>query len=103
MSKPVFSKITRQDQRLLEQRRLSRLQQLFTKTLGLCSLKISRGNRLSIHCPEPWLVDRLLEDLEHLLYSARLVVGVSYLSICYAGEEVYRKKTCQYDNSMPAR
>jgi hypothetical protein len=96
-------KLTHQDQRLLEQYRLNRLRQLFIKTLGLCSLKLGRGNRLSIHCPEPWIVDRLTDDLDHLLYSARLVLGVSYLSICYAGEEVCRKRTRQGDRSMPAK
>ncbi len=96
-------KLTHQDQRLLNQYRLNRLRQLFTKTLGLCSLKLSRGNQLSIHCPEPWIVDRLTDDLDQLLSSARMVLGVNSLSICYAGEEVYRKKTRQRDSSMPTK
>lgn len=95
--------LSRQDLRLLEQQRLVRLRQLFAKTLGLCSLRINGGNTLSIHCPEPWLVDRLTEDLDHLLFSARLIVGVQCLSIYFAGEEVCRKKTRQRRNSAPAQ
>lgn len=96
-------KLTHQDHHLLKQYRLDRLRQLFIKPLGLCSLTLGRGNRLLIHCPEPWIVDRLTDDLDHLLYSARLVLGVSYLSICYAGEEVCRKRTRQRDKSVPAK
>lgn len=96
-------KLSHRDLRLLEQYRLYRLRQLFTKTLGLCILRLDAESTLMIHCPEPWLVDRLMDDLDHLLGSARIILGARLLSIHYAGEEVCKQKTCKWENSMPAK
>ena len=88
-----MSQLTRQDLRLLEKYRIQRLRQLFSKTLGLCLLKLDSKDTLRVHCPEPWLIDHIIGDADRLLNSTRLMLGVRYLSLYYAGEEVYKAKT----------
>lgn len=87
--------LTSQDLRLLEKYRIQRLRQLFSKTLGLCLLKLDNNNTLRVHCPEPWLVDRIIDEADHLLNSTRQMLGIRYISLYYAGEEVYKTKTRQ--------
>ncbi len=84
--------LTTQDLALLEDLRLYRLRQRFTKSLGLCSLHL-KSDTLIVHCPEPWVVDRLLSDLERLLKAIWIIAGIKYVSICYAEEEIHRAKT----------
>ncbi|MCY7275877.1 MAG: hypothetical protein LH702_19605 [Phormidesmis sp. CAN_BIN44] len=85
--------LTRQDLCLLEKYRIQRMRQLFSKTLGLCLLKLDNNHTLRVHCPEPWLVDRIIDEVDHLLDSTRQMLGVHRISLYYAGEEVYRTKT----------
>jgi hypothetical protein len=85
--------LTTQDLSLLEELRLKRLRHVFTKSLGLCALHLEGGNTLVVDCPEPWLVDRLLDDVNRLLKAIWTIVGVKYVSIRYVQEEVYRAKT----------
>lgn len=87
--------LTRQDLRLLEKYRIQRLRQLFAKTLGLCLIKLDCNDTLRVHCPEPWLVDRMIADSDRLLNSTRLMLGARYISLYYVGEEVYKVETCQ--------
>ena len=87
--------LTRQDLRLLEKYRIQRLRQLFPKTLGLCLIKLDHNDTLRVHCPEPWLVDRMICEVEQHFNSARLILGVRYISLYYAGEEVYKVETCR--------
>lgn len=84
--------LSTQDLALLEDLRLHRLRQRFTKSLGLCALLIE-SDTLIVHCPEPWIVDRLLSDLERLLKAIWIIAGIKYVSICYAEEEIHRAKT----------
>ncbi len=89
----MTTQLTTQDLSLLQQLRLERLQNLFAKSLGICLLEFEDAETLAIHCPEPWVVDRLLDNLNRLLKAIWIVVGVRYVSICFAGEEVHRAKT----------
>ncbi len=91
----MSQQLTRQDLRLLEKYRIQRLRQLFSKTLGLCLLKLDTNNTLRVHCPEPWLVDRIIDDADHLLRSTGQMLGVHCISLYYAGEEVYQTKACR--------
>jgi hypothetical protein len=52
-----------------------------------------RRATLIVHCPEPWMVDLLMEELNQMVQTVWVVLGVKYISICYAGEEVHRAKT----------
>ncbi len=88
----MSQQLTNQDLRLLEKYRIQRLRQLFSKTLGLCLLKLDH-NTLRVHCPEPWLVDRIIDNADHLLNSTRQMLGVRHISLYYAGEEVYKTRT----------
>ncbi len=85
--------ITLEDLQILRQSRLDRLRKAFIKPLGLCRLQVTRRDRLVIHCPEPWVVDELMEDLDRLTDAARIVVGAQSMSICFVGEEIYRTRT----------
>ncbi|NDJ18848.1 hypothetical protein [Myxacorys almedinensis] len=87
------TQLTTQDLSLLEGLRVKRLRQRFTKSLGLCALHLEGSDTLIVHCPEPWIVDRLLNDLDRLLKAIWIVAGIKYVSICYAEEEIYRAKT----------
>ncbi len=80
------------DRRLLNQRRLKRLRKLFLNPLGLCHLECRR-DRLTVHCPEPWIVDVLMEDWDYFIEMTRVIVGVHLISLHYAGEEVCQTST----------
>jgi hypothetical protein len=87
--------ITLEDLQTLRQHRLDRLRKMFIKPLGLCRLQVTRRDRLVIHCPEPWVVDELMDDLDELTEAARIVVGAQSMSICFVGEEIYRTRTLE--------
>jgi hypothetical protein len=81
--------LTLEDLQLLRQHRLDRLKRVFVKPLELCQMQMTRRDRLVIHCPEAWVVDALMNDLERLTQAARVVVGAQSVCICFVGEEVY--------------
>jgi hypothetical protein len=89
----MTTQLSSQDLSLLQQLRLERLQTLFAKSLGICLLEFEDTETLAIHCPEPWVVDRLMDNMNRLLKAIWIVVGVRYIAICFAGEEVHRAKT----------
>jgi hypothetical protein len=95
--------ITLEDLQILRQGRLDRLRKVFIKPLGLCRLQMTRRDRLVIHCPEPWVVDALMEDLDKLVEAARIVVGAQSMSICFVGEEIYRTRTLEAHVSSEER
>jgi hypothetical protein len=80
------------DRRLLNQRRLKRLRKLFLNPLGLCHLEYRRDS-LAVHCPEPWIVDILMEDWDYFIEMTRIIVGVQLISLHYAGEELCQTTT----------
>ncbi len=77
---------------LLEKLRLERFRSFFSDSLPFCFLHLNSKNTLAIHCSEPWLVDQLLSEVEHLGWYAWVIVGAQRVSICYAKEEIYRTK-----------
>jgi hypothetical protein len=87
--------LTTQDIQRLRQQQLDRLRKVFVKPLGLCRLQLTRQHRLVIHCPEAWIVDALMNDLDRLSEAARIIVGAQSLSVCFIGEEVYRARSLQ--------
>jgi len=88
--------LTHEDLLILEKQRLDRFRSLFTDSLAFCFLHLTQHNELKIHCPEPWLVDLLLFDIEHLCWQAWLTVGAYQVSIYYAQEEIYTVETQTY-------
>jgi hypothetical protein len=94
----MLMQLTQRDLSVLERHRLNRLRQLFVKSLGLCVLKLNRHRALEIHCAEPWIVDRLMGDLDFLTWAIWIVVGTQTFSIYYAGEEIYTADTRQWGN-----
>ncbi|MBD2328248.1 hypothetical protein [Alkalinema sp. FACHB-956] len=83
-----------EDRQILIQQRLKRFRKQFFHALATCRLQFSRRREcLVIHCPEPWIVDCLLEDVEALAEEARIIVGARVISLYFVGEEVYQAST----------
>jgi len=87
--------LTHDDLLILEKQRLERFRSFFQDALPFCWLHLDQGNKLKIHCPEPWLVDLLLYDIESLRNQAWSIVGARQVSIYYAQEEIYVTPTCK--------
>ena len=94
----MLMQLTQRDLSVLERQRLHRLRQLFIQSLGLCGLQLNRHRALEIHCAEPWIVDRLMGDLDFLTWAIWIVIGAQAFSIYYAQEEIYRADTRQWGN-----
>jgi hypothetical protein len=75
---------------LLEQFRIERLRSFFSQSLMECSISIHEHDLLTINCPEPWLIDTLIDDIEELCEYAWLILGVESIVLSFAQEEVYR-------------
>ena len=86
----VFTDITLDDLVLLEQMRIERLRSFFSQSLTQCDICIDRSNRLTIYCPESWLIDLLMDDMEELGNHAWLILGVECIVLSFAQEEIYR-------------
>lgn len=86
----VLTEISLDDLILLEQFRIERLRSFFSQSLTECSLSIHQHNSLTIHCPEPWLIDMLIDDIEELCDYAWIILGVESIVLSFAQEEVYR-------------
>lgn len=85
--------LTTDDLLKLEKLRLERLQAFFVESLGLCFVHLNQSNHLAICCPNPRLVDQLLDEIEALCWYAWVIVGVTQISIYFVGEEVYKTAT----------
>lgn len=85
--------LSQEDLLILERQRLERFRSFFTDSLSFCFLFLDRQNELKIHCAEPWVVDLLLSDIEHVCGQAWMVVGAYQVSIYYAQEEIYTVAT----------
>ncbi len=94
----MLMQLTQRDLSVLEKHRLKRLRQLFVNSLGLCGLQLNRQRGLEIHCAEPWIVDRLMGDLDFLTWAIWIVIGAQTFSIYYAGEEIYTANARQWEN-----
>ena len=86
----VLTDITLDDLVLLEQMRIERLRSFFSQSLRQCDICIDRSNRLTIYCPESWLIDLLMDDMEELSNYAWLILGAECIVLSFAQEEIYR-------------
>jgi hypothetical protein len=85
----MILKFNPKDHAHLTQRRIKRLTKLFLHPLGLCHLEV-KFDRLMVHCTEAWMVDSLMDDLDYLSETARIILGAQVISLYFAKEEVYR-------------
>jgi hypothetical protein len=91
--------ITTDDLFILEQCRLERFRSFFIKPLKRCSIQLDENNTLTIHCFEPQIVDQLFSEIDQLRRCVWIVLGVQYLSIAFAQEEIYRTTTRMISSS----
>lgn len=85
-----LTEMTFDDLKRLEQLRNERLRSFFAESLSHCVFRRDHHKELIVHCPEAWMVDRLLMDLEELSNYAWLILGVEAIALCFAQEEVCR-------------
>jgi hypothetical protein len=86
----ALTEMTFGDRIRLSQLRSERLRGLFAQNLLHCVLRCDRHHTLLIHCPEAWMVDRLLPDAEELCDYAWLILGVEAIALYFAQEEICR-------------
>ena len=86
----LLTEMSLDDLVLLERFRIERLRSFFSQSLMECPISIHQHNLLTIHCPEPWLIDMLIDDVEELCDYAWLILGVESIVLSFAQEEVYR-------------
>jgi len=86
----LLTEISLDDLMILEQLRIERLRSFFSQSLMQCPIYLDQHNRLTVHCPEPSLIDVLIDDLEELCDYAWLILGVESIVLSFAQEEVYR-------------
>jgi hypothetical protein len=85
-----LTEMTFDDLMRLEQFRSERLRSFFAQNLLHCVLRRGRHKKLIIHCPEAWMVDRLLPDLEELCDYAWVILGVEVIALYFVQEEICR-------------
>jgi hypothetical protein len=91
---------TTDDLLILERYRMERLRSRFADTLSLCFVHLDHSDQLTIHCPEPWLVDQLLNEMDRLRWYVRTIIGARHLSLCFAQEEVCIISTSRQPRKM---
>jgi hypothetical protein len=82
--------MTFDDRMRLRQLRHERLRRFFAQSLLHCVFQCDDHKTLLIHCPETWMVDSLLTDLEELCEYAWLILGVEAIALYFAQEEICR-------------
>jgi hypothetical protein len=83
-----LTEMNTEDRHKLTKFRIERLQLFFTSSLPQCLLQIEAGNILTVHCPNPAVVDELLDDLEDLCSHAWLILGIKTISLHLDLEEI---------------
>lgn len=82
--------ITLNDRIRLSQLRNKRLRSFFAQSLSNCVFHRTHHNMLIIHCPEAWMMDSILADLEEFCDYAWLILGVEAIALYFAQEEICR-------------
>lgn len=90
----VSTEMTFNDRIRLSQLRNERLRSFFAQSLMHCVFHRDRHKTLLIHCPEAWMVNNLLTDLEELCDYAWLILGVEAIALYFAREEICRVEHC---------
>lgn len=86
----ALTELTFDDLMLLGQFRNERLRSFFAQSLLHCVFRRGRHKKLIIHCPEAWMVDRLLPNLEELCDRAWLILGIEAIALYFVHEEICR-------------
>jgi hypothetical protein len=84
-----LTEMNNEDRHQLTKFRIERLLLFFTSSLPQCLLQIEAGNILTVYCPNPAVVDELLDDLEDLCSHAWLILGVQTISLHLGLEEIF--------------
>lgn len=85
-----LTEITFNDVILLEQLRNERLRGFFAQSLLRCALRRGPNKTLIIHCPEAWMIDALMADLEEICHYAWLILGAEAIALYFVQEEICR-------------
>nr|RNJ66168.1 MAG: hypothetical protein EDM05_27145 [Leptolyngbya sp. IPPAS B-1204] len=86
----ALTEMTFDDLMRLEQFRNERLRSFFAESLLHCVFRRDGHKVLLIYCPEAWIVDKLLTDLEELCDYAWLILGSEAIALYFAQEEICR-------------
>lgn len=97
----TLTDMTFADRIRLEQFRNEHLRSFCVQDLLHCVFHRGRHKTLIIHCPEAWMVDRLLTDAEELCNYAWLILGVEAIAIYFAQKEIRRVEHCQVHRASP--
>jgi hypothetical protein len=84
----LLTELNLDDRAKLMEFRIERLLQFFTSSLPHCLLQIDGDNMLTVYCFHLEIVDDLLDELEDLCSHARLIIGVSAISVHFGLEEI---------------
>jgi hypothetical protein len=93
-----LTEMTVDDCNKLKQCRIQRLRQFFGSSLQPCLMRINPDNMLAVHCPDPGIVDALLDDLEDLCNHAWLILGVRSIGLYFCQEEILHTPTVEADD-----
>jgi hypothetical protein len=86
------------DRDQLKYLRIQRLRQLFAHSLQACLMRVNPDNMLAVHCPQPEIVDELLNEMEDLCKYAWLVLGVRSIALYFCQEEILHTRTVEADD-----
>lgn len=89
------------DRMRLSQLRKRSLRSCFVQGLLHCVFRHDRRKALLNHCPEAWIVDSLLADLEELCDYAWLILGVEAITLYFAQEEICRVEQHRVHHASP--
>ncbi len=89
----LLTQITAEDLIRLEECRIKRLLHFFGSSLPRCLIRLDVTNTLNVYCPDPEIVDELVDDLEDLCNYAWLILGVRTVSLYFCYEEILRMDT----------
>jgi hypothetical protein len=93
-----LTEITIDDHNQLNRFRIQRLRQLFAHSLQPCLMRVNPDNMLAVHCPDPGIVDELLNEIEDLCNYAWLVLGVRSIGLYFCQEEILHTHTVEVDD-----
>jgi hypothetical protein len=88
-----LTEINADDLNKLRYFRIERLRGLFISSLQRCLIRTDSANTLIIHCPDPGIVDELLNELEDLRNHAWMLLGVKSIALYFYQEEILRTRT----------
>jgi hypothetical protein len=91
----TLTEINTDDLNKLNQLRVERFFDLFSRSLSNCLLQLD-NEALSIHCYQAGIMGKLLDELNEVSYYARLVLGAQSISFNLLNEEVLHVETAEF-------